>query len=79
MTDSLSIAVRAFASRYIYIYTHTYTHTHMKWYAVFPSSGRVDAAVWMHYIDAKKKYREKAASNIEQVLEAAVFHLSMFD
>ena len=43
-----------------------------------PSSGRVDTAVWMHYMDANKTAGEKAwrqlhknaASNIEQVLEA---------
>ena len=45
----------------------------------FPSSGRVGTAVWMHYMDANKTYGEKvsrqlnknAASNIEEVLEAA--------
>ena len=45
----------------------------------FPSSGRVDTAVWMHYMDANKTCGKKtwqqiyknAASNIEQVLEAA--------
>ena len=26
----------------------------------FPSSGRVDSAVWMHYMDANKTYGEKA-------------------
>ena len=44
----------------------------------FPCSGRVDTAVWMHYMDATKTYGEKtwrqlhknAASNVEQVLEA---------
>ena len=43
-----------------------------------PSSGRVDTALWMHYMDANKTDGEKAwrqlhknaASNIEQVLEA---------
>ena len=43
-----------------------------------PGSGRIDTAVWMHYLDANKKAREKVrrqlhkntASNIEQVLEA---------
>ena len=43
-----------------------------------PSSGRVDTAVWMHYMDAKQTYGEKAwwqlhknaASNTEQHLEA---------
>ena len=43
-----------------------------------PSSGRVDTAVWMHYLDANKTAGEEArqqlyknaASNIEQVLEA---------
>ena len=43
-----------------------------------PSSGRVDTAIWMHYIDANETDGEKAgrqlhknaASNIEQVLEA---------
>ena len=42
------------------------------------SSGRIDTATWMHYLDANKTAREKArrqlhknaASNIEQVLEA---------
>ena len=45
----------------------------------FPSSGRIDTAIWMHYMDANKTAGEKvrrqlhknAASNIEQVLEAA--------
>ena len=40
---------------------------------------RVDTAIWMHYLDANKMHWEKAwgqlhknaASNIEQVLEAA--------
>ena len=41
----------------------------------FPSSGRVDTAIWMHYMDANLTYGEKAwhqnaASNIEQVLVA---------
>ena len=43
-----------------------------------PSSGCVDTAVWMHYMDANETAREKAwwqlhknaARNIEQVLEA---------
>ena len=42
-----------------------------------PGSGRVDTAIWMHYLDANKKAGEKArrqlhknaASNIEQVIE----------
>ena len=45
----------------------------------FPSSCRIDTAIWMHYMDANKTYGEKAwrqlhknpASNTEQVLEAA--------
>ena len=44
----------------------------------FRSSGRIDTAVRMHYMDANKTYEDKAwrqlhknaASNIEQVLEA---------
>ena len=44
----------------------------------FPSSGRVDTAIWMHYTDANKtggkkawwQLHKNAASNIEQVLEA---------
>ena len=43
------------------------------------SSGRIDSAIWMHYLDANKTVGEKArrqlhknaASNIKQVLEAA--------
>ena len=44
-----------------------------------PSSGRVDTAIWMHYMDAnqtdekKKAWQQRhtnAASNIEQVQEA---------
>ena len=46
---------------------------------LLPSSGGVDTAIWMHYLNAKKTYgkkawrqlRKNAASNIEQVLEAA--------
>ena len=42
-----------------------------------PSSGRLDKAIWMHYMDANKTDGEKAwqqlhknaASNTEQVLE----------
>ena len=42
-----------------------------------PSSGRIDTAIWMHYLDANKTAGEKArrqlhknaACNIEQVLE----------
>ena len=42
-----------------------------------PGSGRVDTAVWMHYLDANKTAGEEAwrqlhknaASNIKQVLE----------
>ena len=45
----------------------------------FPSGSRIDTAVWMHNMDTNKTYREKgwrqlyknAASNIEQVMEAA--------
>ena len=45
-----------------------------------PSSGRVDTAIWMHYLDANKTAGEKArrqlhknaASNIEEVLEATL-------
>ena len=44
----------------------------------FPGSGRVDTAVWMHYLDANKTAGEEVrrqlhknvASNIEQVLAA---------
>ena len=42
--------------------------------AFLQSSGRVNTAVWMHYMDANKTYREKVwrqLHNIEQVLEAA--------
>ena len=42
-----------------------------------PSCGRIDTAVWMHYLDANETAEEEArrqlhnvASNIEQVLEA---------
>ena len=39
-----------------------------------PSSGRVDAAIWVHYMDANEKawrqLRKNAATNIEQVLQA---------
>ena len=43
-----------------------------------PGSGRIDSAVWMHYMDANKTAGEEArrqllmnpASNIEQVLAA---------
>ena len=45
-----------------------------------PSSGLVDTAVWMHYLDANKTAGEEArrylhknvASNIEQVLAATL-------
>ena len=47
-----------------------------------PSSGRVDTAIWMPYMDSNYTYGEKAwrqlhknaASNIEQVQEAAAPH-----
>ena len=40
-----------------------------------PGSGRIDIAIWMHYLDANKTAKEEArrqnvASNIEQVLAA---------
>ena len=43
-----------------------------------PGSGRVDTAVWMHYLDAcktageeaRRQLHKNAASNIEQVLAA---------
>ena len=49
----------------------------MFWFLVLKG---IDTAVWMHYMDANKMYGEKAwwqlrknaASNIEQVLEAAL-------
>ena len=45
---------------------------------LLPNSGRIDTAIWKHYLDANKTAGEKvwwqlhknAASNIEQVLEA---------
>ena len=48
-----------------------------------PSRGRLDTAIWMHYLDAKKTVRGKArrqlhknaASNFEQVLEATLHEL----
>ena len=47
-------------------------------YTVFPGSGHIDTAVWMHHLDTNKTAREEArrqlhkniASNIEQVLAA---------
>ena len=49
-----------------------------------PSRGRIHTAIWMHYMDANKTNGEKtwrqlhknAASNIEQVLEAAPHKLA---
>ena len=46
-----------------------------------PGSGRIDTAVWMHYLDANKTAGEEArrqlhkntASNIEQVLAATPY------
>ena len=43
-----------------------------------PSSGRIDTAIWMHYLDiietaeekARRQLHKNAAGNIEQVLEA---------
>ena len=43
-----------------------------------PGGGRVDTAVWMHYLDtnktageeARRQLHNNASSNIEQVLEA---------
>ena len=48
-----------------------------------PGSGRVDTAIWMHYLDANKMAGEEArrqlhknaASNIEEVLEATLSKL----
>ena len=45
-----------------------------------PSSGRVDTAIWMHYMDANitngekpwRKLHKNAASNIEGVMETAL-------
>ena len=57
------------------MHTHTYTHTETQF---LPGSGRIDTAISMHYLDAKKTAEEEArrqlhknvASNIEQVLAA---------
>ena len=46
-----------------------------------PGSGRIDTAVWLHYLDANKTAAEEArrqlhknaASNIEQVLAATPY------
>ena len=46
-----------------------------------PGSGRIDTAIWMHYLDANKtagekldgNYTKNAASNIEQVLEVTPY------
>ena len=48
--------------------------------SLFPSSGRIDTAVWMHYLDASKTAGEEArrllyknvAHNIDQILEATL-------
>ena len=45
---------------------------------LLPGSGRIDTAIWMHYMDSKKTAGEEArrqlhknaASNLEQVLAA---------
>ena len=40
---------------------------------ILPASGRVDTAVWMHYLDANKarwQLHKNVASNLEQVLAA---------
>ena len=50
-------------------------------YFIFPSSGRVDTTIWMHYMVANETYGEKdlqqlvknAASNTEQVLSATPY------
>ena len=57
----------------------------IKWNAFFPSSGRVDTAIWMHHMDANKTYGEKAwlellknsVSCIEQDLEATPYKTSI--
>ena len=36
----------------------------------FPSSGRVDTAIWMHYLDANKMTGEKARRNYTRMLRA---------
>ena len=49
-----------------------------------PGSGRIDTAIWMHYLDANKTAEEEArwqlhknvASNIEQVLAATPHKVS---
>ena len=52
-----------------YIYTYIYT---------LPGSGRIDTAIWMHYMDsnktagedARRQLHKNAASDLEQVLAA---------
>ena len=36
----------------------------------FPSSGRVDTAVRMHYLDANKRMEKKLISNYTKMLQA---------
>ena len=36
----------------------------------FPSSGRIDTAIWMHYMDANKTYEKKLDSNYTRMLRA---------
>ena len=52
-----------------------------------PSRGRIDTAIWMHYLDANKMAGEKAkrqlhknaASNTEQILEATPHKHQLYD
>ena len=49
-----------------------------KWICLLPGSGRIDTAIWMHYMDsnetageeARRQLHKNAASNLEQVLAA---------
>ena len=58
------------------MYIHTCVNIWVHRVKFLPGSGRVDTAVWMHYLDADKTAGEEArrqlyknaASNIEQVL-----------
>ena len=61
---------------YEFVYCCNKTGNKIIKFRVLPGSGRIDTAVWMHYLDANKTAGEEArrqlhknvASNIEQVL-----------
>ena len=61
---------KVFSKRPSTTHTHTRTYTHAYTYTCLPGSGRIDNAVWMHYLDAEKRLEKKLDGNYTRMLRA---------